>query len=781
MSDTPGVTRLDVPALLAAMTLEEKASLLDGSDAWRTEPVQRADGSLDVPAVMVADGPHGLRKEPDDSASMGLGDSVPATCFPPAAGLASTWDPELIEQVGAAIADECRAEGVAVLLGPGVNMKRSPLCGRNFEYLSEDPLLAGALASALVRGVQSRGVGTSLKHFAANNQETERMTISADVDERTLREIYLPAFERVVRQEQPWTVMCAYNKVNGVYASQDPWLLTEVLRDQWGFEGLVMSDWGAVDDRPAAVAAGLDLEMPSSGGNGTRKVVDAVRAGTLAEADVDRAAERVLRLVDRAQPALAERTPADLDAHHDLARRAATASAVLLKNEDGILPLDADAGGRVAVVGELARTPRYQGSGSSQVNPTRLEDALGALRERLTREVVFAPGYVLEPGRLTATAGQEEALLAEAVEAARDADVVLVFLGLPPSYEAEGYDRAHLDLPPQQVALLEAVAQVTREVVVVLSNGAAVTVHPWQRHARAVLEGWLLGQAGGSAVADLLTGRAAPSGRLAETIPLRAGDTPTVGTFPGEHGHVRYGEGLLIGYRWYDTRELTVAYPFGHGLTYTDFAWSDVEVTVRRDTPAAPGATTHTADDDARVRVEAAVTITNTGDRAGRETVQVYVSDPASTVHRPAQELRGFAGVELAPGESRRVTVPLDARAFAFWDVRLQRWVVEGGAFEVRLGASSRDLRGRAVVDLAGDDVVAPLAPEQPTSAWLEHPVAGPVLRERLAGSVMLRMFEDPQHGPMLRAIPLRRLSRFPGVPLREEDLDALLAEVTSA
>lgn len=769
---------LDVPAVLAALTLEEKAALLDGSDAWRTQPVERPDGSLVVPSVMVADGPHGLRKEPEDSERMGLGDAVPATCFPPAAGLASTWDPDLVEQVGAAIADECRAEGVSVLLGPGVNMKRSPLCGRNFEYLSEDPFLAGTLAAALVRGVQGRGVGTSLKHFAANNQETQRMTISADVDERTLREIYLPAFERVVRQEQPWTVMCAYNRINGVYASQDPWLLTEVLRDQWGFEGLVVSDWGAVDDRPAGVAAGLDLEMPSSGGNGTRRIVDAVRAGRLAEADVDRAAERVLRLVDRAQPALAERTAPDLDAHHELARRAATASVVLLRNDGDLLPLDAEHGGPVAVVGELARTPRHQGSGSSQVTPTRLEDALTALRERVARDVVFAPGYVLEE-RDDPAGEQAPALLDEAVAAARDAAVVVVFLGLPPSYEAEGYDRTHLDLPPQQVAVLEAVAAVNREVVVVLSHGAVVTV-PWQRHARAVLDGWLLGQAGGSAVADLLTGRAAPSGRLAETVPRRASDLPTVGSFPGEHGHVRYGEGLLIGYRWYDAHDLPVAYPFGHGLGYTRFSWSDAAVTVRRDVPARPDATTHTADDDARVQVDVAVTVTNVGDRAGRETVQVYVADPEATVHRPEQELRGFAGVDLAPGESRRVTVPLDARAFAYWHVPLQRWAVEGGTFEVRVGASSRDLRARVLLELTGDDLAEPLTPEQPTSAWLDHPVAGPVLRERLAGSPMLRMFEDPQNGPMLRAIPLRRLSRFPDVPVREEDLDALLSEVDS-
>ena len=750
------LARLDVPALLAELTLEEKAALLDGSDFWHTEPVDR----LGIPAIMVSDGPHGLRKQPEDGDHLGLGTSVPATCFPPAAGLASSWDVDLLRRVGAALGDECRAEGVSVLLGPGVNMKRSPLCGRNFEYLSEDPFLAGRLATGMVEGVQSRGVGTSLKHFAANNQETDRMTVSAEVDERTLREIYLPAFEQVVRAAQPWTVMCSYNRINGVYASQDPWLLTEVLRDDWGFEGLVVSDWGAVDERPAGVAAGLDLEMPSSSGSGARAVIDAVRAGTLTVADVDRAAARVLALVDRALPALEEGGGFDVDAHHALAREAALASVVLLKNDGGLLPLDPAAGGRVAVIGELARTPRYQGAGSSQVVPTRLDDVLTALRAVVDgrREVTFAPGYVVESEDADAD------LVAEAVETARGADVALVFLGLPASYESEGYDRAHMDLPAPQVALLDAVAAVAERVVVVLSNGSAVTL-PWQHRATALMEGWLLGQAGGSAVADLLLGRANPSGRLAETIPLRYLDTPTVGTFPGEHGTVRYGEGLLIGYRWYDARDLEVAYPFGHGLSYTQFTYSDVEVTVH----------------DGEARAEVWVTVTNSGPRPGRETVQVYVADPESSVFRPEQELKGCAQVALEPGESVRVTVELDTRAFAWWHTTLHRWVVEGGRFDIRVGASSRDIRATVTVELAGDDLAPRLTPESTVAAWLDHPVAGPQLRADLGTGGFADLLADPQNGEMMRAIPLVRMSRFPGFPVREEDLAARAAEADAA
>ncbi|MBO1753098.1 glycoside hydrolase family 3 C-terminal domain-containing protein [Actinotalea sp. BY-33] len=744
----------DLHPALAAMTLEEKVSLLDGADFWHTQGLD----DHGVPSIMVTDGPHGLRKQPQEGDHLGVGGSIPATCFPPAAGLASSWDVDLLRRVGVALGDECRAENVSVLLGPGVNMKRTPLCGRNFEYFSEDPFLAGRLAAAMVQGVQSRGVGTSLKHFAANNQETERMTASAEVDERTLREIYLPAFEHVVRTAQPWTVMCSYNRINGVYASEDPWLLTEVLRDQWGFEGLVVSDWGAVNERPAAVAAGLDLEMPSSSGAGTRAVLEAVAAGTLTEAEVDLAASRVLALVDKARPVLEATESLDVEAHHALAREAAAASAVLLENEGDLLPLDPSSGGRVAVIGEMARTPRYQGAGSSQVVPTQLDDALTALQEQLAgrREVSFAQGYVTEA---------EEAdprLVDEAVQSARGASVVLLFLGLPAAAESEGYDRTHLDLPAQQVALLEAVAEVSRDVVVVLANGSAVSM-PWRGRVRAVLEGWLLGQAGGSALADLLLGRVSPSGRLAETIPLRLADTPAVGAFPGEEGVVRYGEGLLIGYRWYDARQMEVAYPFGHGLTYTRFEHTDLEVT---------------AVDAGAAQVQVSLTVTNTGPRAGVETVQVYVSDPASSVYRPEQELKGFARVPLAPGESQRVTVPLDARAFAWWSTREQRWVVEGGAFEVRVGASSRDVRATASIELPGDRTAPALDLLSPVGTWLDHPEVGPRLREHLGTGPFEAMLDDPTHGEMMRAIPVIRMSRFPGFPLDEAELEGWAAQV---
>jgi beta-glucosidase len=751
---------LDVPALLAALTLEEKASLLDGSDFWHTQGVER----LGVPAVMVTDGPHGLRKQAEGVDHVGLHDSVPATCFPPAAGLASTWNTALLEQVGAALGQECRAEGVAVLLGPGVNMKRSPLCGRNFEYFSEDPVLAGDLAAALVAGIQSRGVGTSLKHFAANNQETERMSISAEVDERTLREVYLPAFERVVTQSQPWTVMCSYNRINGVYASQDRWLLTDVLRGDWGFAGLVVSDWGAVDERPASVAAGLDLEMPSSSGAGTAKVLDAVRSGALSEADVDLAVTRNLELLARVLPATGPGQTYDAAAHHALARQAARESAVLLKNEGGLLPLDPASGGTVAVLGEFARTPRYQGAGSSQVAPTQLDDALGALREATPREVVFAPGYAVDAEEA------DDALVAEAVAAARDAEVVVLFLGLPASYESEGYDRTHLDLPAPQLALLEAVAEVNPALVVVLSNGSAVTLDPWQDRAAAVLEGWLLGQAGGSATADLLLGAANPSGRLAETVPVRLEDNPSYGNFPGEHGVVRYGEGLLIGYRWYDTRKMAVTYPFGHGLSYTTFGYSDLSARVE-----GSGAAT-------RVSVE--VTVTNTGPRAGAEVVQVYVSDPVATVLRPEQELKAFAKVLLEPGESTRVALDLSARDLSYWHTLLGRWVVEGGEFEVRVGASSRDVRLVEAVQVEGEDLVMPLSPSSEAELWLAHPVGGPRLRALLDAAgpgSPAEMLDDPQHGQMMRAIPLVRLTRFPGFPVAESDLERLAAEANAA
>jgi beta-glucosidase len=743
---------IDARAVLAQLTLEEKAALLDGRDFWHTEPVER----VGVPSILMTDGPHGLRKvaAPDDAS---IEHSDEATCFPPAAGLASSWDPDLAGRIGQALGRECRVAGVAVLLGPGVNMKRSPLCGRNFEYFSEDPLLAGTLAASWVAGVQSHGVGTSLKHFAANNQEAERLRVSAEVDERTLREIYLAAFERVVKETQPWTIMSSYNRINGTYASENPWLLTEVLRDEWGFEGMVVSDWAAIDDRVAALRAGCDLEMPSSGGVGTQLILDAVAAGELTEAQVDVAVARVLGLVERAGQR--ERLESyDQAAHHSLAHEAALASAVLLKNEAGLLPLDPDRGGTIAVIGEFARTPRFQGAGSSQVNPTQLDTALDALRADLEgrREVLFAPGFVIE------SEAADPELFAEAVRVAEQAETAIVFLGLPPSYESEGWDREHMDLPPQQLELLERIAAVNDRIVVVLSNGAAVVTAGWEQHAGAVLEGWLLGQAGGRALADLLLGTANPSGRLAETVPVKLSDNPTIGNFPGENLSVRYGEGLLIGYRWYDAHEFDVAYPFGHGLSYTSFGYSDLAVTV--------------LEDGAEPRVGVALTVTNTGTRAGAEVVQVYVGDPEASVYRPVQELRGFTKVKLEPGASERVSIELDARAFAYWHLARGEWVVEGGEFQIRVGSSSRDIRLDAEISLSGGDVTAPLTVSSTYGEFLARPDTREWLHSELNRSPLGERVIGTHLGKMLETLPVNRLARFPGASFTEADIAAYLA-----
>jgi len=615
----------DVDEVVAQLTLEEKASLTMGSGFWYTAAVER----LGVGRILVSDGPHGLRAQPDghsDSGDhVGLGGSVPATCFPTASGLASSWDPEAFRTVGQAIAREARAGGVSLALGPGVNIKRSPLCGRNFEYLSEDPYLAGALATATVQGTQSLGIGTSLKHYAANNQEDDRLRVSAEVDERTLREIYLPAFEAVVKDAQPWTVMCAYNKINGTYASEHHWLLTEVLRDEWGFEGLVVSDWGAVHDRVAALAAGLDLEMPPALGYSEVAVVDAVRDGALDEGVLDEAVRRVLRLVRQAQPALEEGGAFDVDEHHALARRIAHQAAVLLKNDGGVLPLRPAAGARVAVIGEFARTPRFQGAGSSQVNPTRVDIGLDELTAALGAQVSveFAPGFRLD------SADDDPALLDEAIRTATGADHVVVFLGLPVQAESEGFDRTTMDLPANQITLLQRVSAVHDSVIVVLVGGSTVQMSTWDHRAAAILNCWLSGQASGGAVADLLTGAANPSGKLAETIPIRLEDNSSYLNFPGDPGVVRYGEGVFVGYRGYDKSVVDVSYPFGYGLSYTTFTIGGVTATVSGSV----------AGGDLSVAVSA--TVTNIGAVAGAEVVQVYVGDLESEVARLPREVHG--------------------------------------------------------------------------------------------------------------------------------------------
>ncbi|RZU32056.1 glycoside hydrolase family 3 C-terminal domain-containing protein [Blastococcus saxobsidens] len=712
---------------LEALPLERKAALLSGQDFWSTAPIEEAG----LPSVVLTDGPHGVRRQAGDFDQIGLLPSLPATCFPPAVAVASSWDPEVAERIGAAVGREARALGVPVVLGPGVNIKRSPLCGRNFEYYSEDPLLAGVLGAAHVRGQQGEGVGASVKHFAANNQETQRMQVSAEVDERTLREIYLPAFERVVTEAQPATVMCAYNKVNGVYASQNRWLLTEVLRDEWGFEGAVVSDWGAVQDRVAALEAGLDLQMPGDHGTGNGLVVDAVKEGRLEELVVDRSVRRVAALAELVtEPA----DGFDVDGHHALARELAADCAVLLKNDGGTLPLAP--GARIAVVGEFGRTPRYQGGGSSNVNATRVDDALSALRELVDGPIAFAPGFTLDGS------GNADALREEAVAAARDAEIAVVFAGLADADESEGFDRTTLDLPTAQVEVIRAVAQASPRTVVVLSSGGVVSLEGWHDDVDAVLAGFLLGQAGGSALADLLVGRANPSGRLAETIPLRLEDNPSHLNFPGEQGHVRYGEGVMVGYRHYTTVGRAVRYPFGHGLGYTTVETGDLEVVA-------------TGDDSASVTV----TVANTGERAGRHVVQVYVATTAGPVRRPARELRAFTKVSLEPGESRTVTLELDRRAFAYWDVREGGWIVAPGEYTVQIGRSAADVVAEATLALAGDDVVPELTLASSVAEWFGHPVVG---AELLAG-FLATMPEGAaeMHDGMLHMIGSMPMGRF--------------------
>ena len=721
MSDYPSVNDL---------TLEEKAALTSGTNPWSLGNV----AAKGLPNYTITDGPHGLRKA-QNTESMDVEENVPATCFPPAAGMACSWNPELVERVGEAMGEECIQEQVAVILGPGVNIKRNPLGGRCFEYWSEDPYLAGHTAVGIVKGVQSKGVGTSLKHFAANNQETDRLRISATISPRAMREIYLPAFEYIVKTAQPWTVMCSYNKINGVFSSQNRWLLTDVLRGEWGFKGIVMSDWGAVSDRVAALNAGLNLEMPPS--NTDNQIVAAAKDGRIPATQLDEMAQGMIDLVAKARPAMSrDGYRYDVDAHNEVARQAAVESMVLLKNEDATLPVAK--GAKIAVIGEFARTPRYQGAGSSLINPTKLTSFLDAIEERGVA-ADFAPGFTLDD------AAQDPALTEQAVTAAQQADVVLLFLGLPAAYESEGFDRTTLDIPAKQVEVLDAVAAANPNVAVVLSNGSVVSM-PWRGRAKAILETWLLGQAGGAALADVIFGDETPSGKLAQTIIDDVNDDPSAMNWPGEEGHVDYGEGVFVGYRYHDTFRKQVTYPFGYGLSYATFDVHDATV-------AKTGPRT----------AEVTVTVTNTSDVAGAETVQVYVAPPKAKVARPVHELKGFAKVALEPGESKNVTIALDDRAFAYWSERFDDWHVEGGTYTVEVGVSSRDIISRLGVEIDDDGKIMNLDEWSTFGEWLDDPIGAPILQHVLddmgkeAGrpiipdSALMVMF--------LRSMPLRSLS----------------------
>ncbi|MGM1046410.1 MAG: glycoside hydrolase family 3 C-terminal domain-containing protein [Bacillota bacterium] len=652
----------NIQEIITQMTLEEKASLCSGLNMWQTKPVER----LGIPSISMTDGPHGLRKQGDlaDMSSK----TVPSTCFPSGAGLASSWDRQLIQEVGKALGEECQAEDVQIILGPAVNIKRSPLCGRNFEYFSEDPYLSSEMGTHHVYGVQGEGVGTSVKHFAVNNQETLRNSINAVVDERTLHEIYLRSFEGPITAADAWTVMCAYNLVNGEFCSENEDLLTDVLKERWGHQGLVMTDWGAINERVKGLKAGLELEMPYVGPEHDGMIVEAVKSGELDESVLDRTVERLLTVIfkgfDNKKPGFTY----DQEEHHKLARRTAAECMVLLKNEDNLLPLGPQQS--VAVIGAFAKNPRYQGGGSSHIAPTRLDAAYDAIVEMAQVKVAYAEGYSLKGDAI------HEDLIAEAVEAAAGTDVAVIFAGLPDSFESEGVDRTHLHIPGSQIELIKRVSAVQPNTVVVLSNGSPISM-PWLSDVKAVLEGYLAGQATGSAAADVLYGAVNPSGKLAETFPVTLEQTPAYLNFPGGKSEVFYGEGLFVGYRYYEAKKEQPLFPFGHGLSYTQFAYENISIDKKqvKDTES----------------VTITVTVRNTGDRAGKEVVQLYVKPLDSPVVRPIKELKGFEKVHLEPGEAKTVSFTLDKRAFAYYNTEIQDWFAETGVYDVLVGGSSVD------------------------------------------------------------------------------------------
>lgn len=743
-----------IQALIAQMTLEEKAGMCSGGDFWHLKGVQR----LGIPAVMVCDGPHGLRKQEQNGDHLGVNDSIQAVCFPTACATASSFDPQLLQTLGETLGAQCRAQQVGVLLGPAVNIKRSPLCGRNFEYFSEDPYLAGILASAQIRGIQSQGVGASVKHYAANNQEYHRLTCSAQIDPRTLREIYLAPFETAVKTARPWTVMCSYNKINGEQVSESRLLLTEILRSEWGFDGYVMSDWGAVNDRVKGLAAGLDLEMPASGGSTDQELVSAVREGRLAEAALDEAVGRILEGIFRYADG-AGQARFELEAQHELAVSMARECAVLLKNENDLLPLQKTE--RVAFIGEFAQTPRFQGGGSSHINAFRAESALEAVRGRYNVE--YAKGFCADRDET------DETLMEQAVELAARSGAAVVFAGLPDSFECEGYDRSHMRLPECQNELIRRVAAVQPNTVVVLHNGSPIEL-PWADEVPAILEMYLAGQGVGRAAAELLFGAANPCGKLAETFPLRLEDNPSYLNFPGNGDTVEYREGVFVGYRYYDKKKLPVRFAFGHGLSYTSFSYGNLRVDKNRPRAGEP--------------VTVQVDVTNTGLRTGKEVVQLYVADCTGAELRPEKELKGFVKLELAPGETKTAAFVLDRRSFCWYDPEQSDWVCAPGRHRLLVGASSRDIRLAAELEL----VCPPPRPYRvDANSRYDDLLAQPSLHDFMlellereyppqpeaTGSAARAAITPEMQQRMDREAPLRSLRSFKGYS--QQQLDALI------
>lgn len=657
---------MNIKELIKQMTLEEKASLCSGLNFWNTKPIER----LNIPSIMMTDGPHGLRKQAAVSDHLGLNESVKSTCFPTASALACSFDRDLLKELGVALGKECQAEDVSIILGPGTNIKRSPLCGRNFEYYSEDPYLSSEMAKYQIQGTQSQGVGTSLKHFAANNQEHRRMTIDTIVDERALREIYLASFESAIKEAQPWTVMCAYNKLNGEYCSENYRLLTEILRDEWGFEGFVVSDWGSVNDRDKGLHAGLELQMPADGGVGDSVIVDAIKNNKISEDDLDKAVERILNIILKSIESKKENATYSKEEHHELARKIARECMVLLKNEEKILPLKKNE--KIAIIGELATKVRYQGGGSSHINPTKLDNTYEEILKFVGSEnVKYSRGYDLSID------DSIDELVEEAKNIASEVDKVVLFIGLPERYESEGFDRTHLNIPRNQNELIKELKSINENIVVVLSNGSPIEM-PFVDDVKGILEAYLTGQASGKAICDILYGEANPSGKLAETFPLKLSDNPSFLNFPGEVNKVEYKEGIFVGYRYYDKKDMDVLFPFGHGLSYTNFEYSDLKLS------------DYIIDDNQNVTIS--IKVKNTGDVYGKEIVQLYVRDIESSVIRPEKELKGFEKVGLKPGEEKEVTFQLNKRSFAYYNTDINDWHVESGEFEILIGKSSREI-----------------------------------------------------------------------------------------